>query len=131
MENDSVFVGRRDHAPKDKKSHKRDAFVAGISDLLSDIQDNLLSRARAFQKAHTKEISSVTEFESFFTAEDTQQLHGGFASTGFCCDPELEDQIAKKYKVSVRCIPNDTVDDTVACVFTGKPGKRVIFAKSY
>jgi prolyl-tRNA synthetase len=31
----------------------------------------------------------------------------------------------------VRCIPNATVDETVACVFTGKPGKRVIFAKSY
>ena len=32
---------------------------------------------------------------------------------GFCCDSELEDQIAKKYKVTVRCIPNATLEEEV------------------
>ena len=50
---------------------------------------------------------------------------------GFCCDSELEDKIAKEYKVTVRCIPNATADEVVPCVFTGQTGKRVIFAKSY
>jgi prolyl-tRNA synthetase len=128
MENDSVFVGRRDKAPKDKQSHKRDAFVSGIVNLLDEIQAGLFARARKFREDHTREITSETEFEAFFTDSGES---GGFASMGFCCDPELENQIAKKYKVSVRCIPNATRDEEVPCAFTGKPGKRVIFARSY
>jgi hypothetical protein len=50
---------------------------------------------------------------------------------GFCCDPALEEEIAKAHKVTVRCIPSETAEERVPCAFTGKPGKRVIFAKSY
>jgi prolyl-tRNA synthetase len=133
MENDSVFVARRDRAPKDKQSVGRDAFIQGIPTLLDEIQDALLAKAKQFRKEHTKAITTEAEFIEFFTPKNQEEpeIHGGFASMGFCCDAELEDQIAKKYKVTVRCIPNATVNETVACVFTGKPGKRVIFAKSY
>ena len=133
MAKDSVFVGRRDRAPKDKQSYAREAFVTGIVTLLDEMQAGLLAKAKAFRKAHTKEITSEAEFVEFFTPKNKNnpEIHGGFASMGFCCDSELEDQIAKKYKVTVRCIPNATVNEEVPCVFTGKPGKRVIFAKSY
>ena len=40
MANHSVFVGRRDRAPKDKQGIDRAEFVAGISTLLDEIQDN-------------------------------------------------------------------------------------------
>lgn len=133
MAKDSVFVGRRDRAPKDKQSYAREAFVTGIVTLLDEMQAGLLAKAKAFRKAHTNEITSEAEFVEFFTPKNKNnpEIHGGFASMGFCCDSELEDQIAKKYKVTVRCIPNATVNEEVPCVFTGKPGKRVIFAKSY
>lgn len=132
IENNSVFVGRRDHSPKDKQSCKRDAFVVGISDLLKEIQSGLFARAKKFRQDNTREIASESEFADFFATENnSEQLCGGFAAMGFCCDPELEDQIARKYKVSVRCIPDETIDDEVPCVFTGKPGKRVLFARSY
>ncbi len=128
MENDSVFVGRRDKAPKDKQSYKRDEFTSRISDQLDDIQAVLFARAKKFRDDNTREIKSEAEFKAFFNASDES---GGFALMGFCCDPELEEQIAQKYKVSVRCIPNKTGDESVPCAFTGKPGKRVIFARSY
>jgi prolyl-tRNA synthetase len=133
MESNSVFVGRRDRAPKDKQGIDREKFVTEIADLLDEMQANLLAKAKAFREAHTREISSEAEFIEFFTAKDTEnpEIHAGFASMGFCCDAELEDKIAKQYKVTVRCIPNATVDEEVPCVFTGQPGKRVIFAKSY
>jgi prolyl-tRNA synthetase len=133
IENNSVFVGRRDQLPKDKQSHPCDTFVAGIGDLLDEIQSGLFARSKKFREDHTREIVSEAEFKEFFTEIDDgkQAGQGGFASMGFCCDPELEDQIAKKYKVSVRCIPDNTVDEDIPCAFTGKPGKRVIFAKSY
>jgi prolyl-tRNA synthetase len=133
MEANSVFVGRRDRAPKDKQGIDRAEFVAGISGLLDEIQDNLLAKAKAFRKEHTREITSEAEFIEFFTPKNSEEpeMHGGFASMGFCCDPELEDKIAKEHKVTVRCIPEATVKESVACAFTGRPGKRVIFAKSY
>ena len=133
MDADSVFVGRRDRAPKDKQSIPRGQFVAGIADLLDEMQAGLLAKAKTFRQQHTREISTEAEFIDFFTPKnaDNPEIHGGFASVGFCCDSELEDRIAKRYKVTVRCIPNQTVNEIVPCVFTGRPGKRVIFAKSY
>ena len=133
MEAGSVFVGRRDRAPKDKQGIAREAFVGGIADLLEEMQSGLLAKAKAFRDEHTREITTEAEFVEFFTPKDSEQpeIHGGFASMGFCCDSELEDQIAKKYKVTVRCIPEASADEELPCVFTGKPGKRVIFAKSY
>lgn len=133
IEAGSVMVGRRDRAPKDKKSLPRDTFIQRIAELLDDIQSNLLAKAEAFRKKHTRKITTEADFIQFFTPDNSNEsgIHGGFASMGFCCDPGLEDQIAKKYKVTVRCIPTETVDETLPCVFTGKPGKQVIFAKSY
>ena len=135
MENDSVFVGRRDQSPKEKQSHQRDAFVAGISELLDEIQTTLFTRAKQFRDDNTKDIHDKAAFEAFFgspaTKGDEPKSGGGFASTGFCCEPELEEQIARQYKVSVRCIPAATKDETPECIFTGKPGKQVIFARSY
>lgn len=128
IKNDSVFVGRRDKAPKNKESHKREVFIANIAALLDDIQKALFSRAKKFREDNTREIASEDEFKAFFNASGES---GGFASMGFCCDPELEEEIAKKYKVSVRCIPNETAEEETPCVFTGNPGKRVIFARSY
>ena len=133
IENDSVFVGRRDRAPKDKQSYERNCFVTQIGALLDEIQDNLLARAKAHAKEYTREISSEKDFIEFFTPQNKNdpEIHGGFASMGFCCDSALEEKIAKQYKVTVRCIPNATADEVVPCAFTGQPGKRVIFAKSY
>ena len=133
MEAGTVFIGRRDREAKDKQSMPVEQFVSGIANLLDEMQAGLLAKAKAFQKEHTREITTEADFVEFFTPKnvDAPEIHGGFASMGFCCDSELEDKIAKEYKVTVRCIPNATVDEVVPCVFTGQPGKRVIFAKSY
>jgi prolyl-tRNA synthetase len=133
MEAGTVFVGRRDREAKDKQSMPVEQFVSGIAHLLDEMQAGLLAKAKAFQKEHTREITTEDEFVEFFTPKnvDAPEIHGGFASMGFCCDSELEDKIAKEYKVTVRCIPNATADEVVPCVLTGQPGKRVIFAKSY
>jgi len=133
IESGSVFVGRRDRAPKDKESIAKEVFVSNLIDTLESMQAGLLAKAKGFRKANTREISSEAEFIEFFTPKNTEdpEIHGGFASMGFCCDNALEESISKKYKVTVRCIPSATKDEVVPCAFTGRPGKRVIFAKSY
>ena len=126
MEKDAVFYARRDKAVKDKVSQDTKTFVSEISALLENIQSQLYKKAKDFQKSHTQVIDSQEDFEAYFSQEDA-----GYASVGFCLDSQLEDELAKRLKISVRCIPNDTLSETVPCIFTGKEGKRVLFARSY
>ncbi len=126
MEKDSVFMARRDQGVKDKESKAKADFITEISALLESIQTNLYNRAKAFQESNTQVLESKDAFEAYFASEEA-----GFASVGFCLDPDLEDSLAKQFKVSVRCIPNDTVDEQHTCIFTGQAGKSVIFARSY
>lgn len=126
MEKDAVFYARRDKAVKDKISQDKTSFVSEITALLENIQNKLFQKAKAFEKSHTQTIDNKEDFEAYFANEDA-----GYASVGFCLDSQLEDELAKRLKITVRCIPNDTVSETVPCIFTGKDGKRVIFARSY
>lgn len=126
MEKDAVFYARRDKAVKDKVSQDKTSFVSEITALLENIQNKLFQKAKAFEKSHTQTIDNKEDFEAYFANEDA-----GYASVGFCLDSQLEDELAKRLKITVRCIPNDTVSETVPCIFTGKDGKQVIFARSY
>ena len=126
MEKEAVFYARRDKAVKDKVSQEKASFVSEITALLENIQSSLFKKAQDLQKTHTQSIDNKEDFEAYFADEDA-----GYASVGFCLDSQLEDELAKRLKISVRCIPNDTVAETVPCIFTGKDGKRVIFARSY
>lgn len=136
MEKDALFVGRRDRAPKDKQSVSRPDFIANIAATLQDIQDGLLSRARAFRKANTHRIDSKEEFYKFFTTPPVAEnapvpIHAGFALTHFSGDVDLEQKIRDDLSVTVRCIPLERSESGV-CPFTGKPSaKRVVWAKAY
>ena len=126
MEKDSIFFARRDKSVKEKISQDIKTFVSEISAILENIQSQLYKNAKDFQKSSTRIIDNLEDFETYFSQKDA-----GYASVGFCLDNQLEDELAKRLKISVRCIPNDTVSETVPCIFTGKEGKRVIFARSY
>ncbi|MCB1120862.1 MAG: proline--tRNA ligase, partial [Verrucomicrobiae bacterium] len=134
MESDSVFFGRRDQGPKERKGIGRKAFVESFTAVLDDIQDTLLERARKFREDNTVVIDSKEEFYRFFTPENTDQpeIHGGFALAHYSGEPELEAQIQADLKVTVRCIPLGKDPESGTCIFTGKPSRqRVVFAKSY
>ncbi len=141
IENEAVFVGRRDLGAKGKQSLPRAEFVAGVGSMLQEIQDSMLERARAYRDENTHVIDSKDDFYDFFTAERDDPnapppIHGGFALTHYGEDPELEEQIKQDLAVTVRCIPLDGIypeaDEPGTCPFTGKPSpKRVVWAKSY
>jgi prolyl-tRNA synthetase len=137
---DSAFMGRRDKGPKEKGGIPRAELVAKIPEILQEIQDGLLARARAHRAEHTVDIDDEKEFYDFFTAERDDPnapppLHGGFALTHFSGDVELEERIKNDLSVTVRCIPFEGPGHTIepgTCPFTGKPSaQRVVWAKSY
>src|SRR4030095_8641817 len=69
LEKDSVFVGRRERAAKDKQGGTRREVVAQVRATLKAIQEGLFARAQAFRAQHTREIDSRDDFYAFFTTE--------------------------------------------------------------
>jgi prolyl-tRNA synthetase len=123
-----VFVGRRDKGPKEKAGQARAQFVSSITQQLDEIQQTLFDRAKAFREENTKKITSLTEFEKFFTGSDET---GGFAYVPWN-EAAIGHELLPKLKVTPRCIPLKQEPVSGNCIFTGKPAQKwVIFAKAY
>jgi prolyl-tRNA synthetase len=130
---DSVFMGRRDHSPKERQSVPRPRFLETASDVLGEIQQALYERARAFRAEHTHRIDSKDDFRAFFTPQNREEpeIHGGFALSHFGGDAAVAEQLKDDLGVTVRCIPFDALEPGT-CIFTGKPSpQRVVWAKAY
>lgn len=124
LENGVVEVARRD--TKEKSQVALEGLADNIQQLLEDIQNNLLSRAKAYRAEHTTEVNTFDEFK------DVLANKGGFISAHWDGTPETEQKIKELTKATIRCIPNDAVEEAGKCVFSGEPSnKRVLFAMAY
>jgi prolyl-tRNA synthetase len=127
-----TFVSRRDVGGKGA-AMPRGELVANIVDTLNEIQHILFQRAAKLREDASVRIDSLKEFEAYFTPKNEEQpeIHGGFAHCHFADSPEM-DEILKKLKVSIRCLPLEGNDEPGKCIFTGKPStRRGVFAKAY
>ena len=124
MENNTVEVARRDTF--DKKTVSQDEVVDYIEDLLEEIQNNLFKKAVDFREANTTIVNSFDDFK------DVIENKGGFVSAYWDGTEETETKIKEETKATIRCIPNNAVEEMGTCVYSGKPAsKRVLFAKAY
>lgn len=134
LENETVFFGRRDQVRQKKQGLPRKDFLSGIPNLLDDIQASLLQRAQAFRETHTETIDSKEAFYDYFNTATPSSPHiqGGFALAHWSGSPDVEAQIKRDLKVTIRCIPNNTEIEPGKCFMTGQPStQRVVWAKSY
>ncbi|BBO84413.1 proline--tRNA ligase [Desulfosarcina ovata subsp. sediminis] len=134
MAQDSVFVGRRDHAHRDKKAMPREAFVAEVTAILDDIQNNLFQRALLVREENTRQVDDRKDFYAWFTPKNMEkpEIHGGFALSHWCGDRACEATIKEDLNVTIRCIPLDASAEFGQCICCGKPSeRRVVFAKAY
>jgi prolyl-tRNA synthetase len=130
IQKDELFVGRRDKGPKEKTSIPRLEFIKTVSNILTEMQDNIFNKALQFREAHSKDIKNLQEFEAFFGKADDDK-GGGFAYA-FWHESAIGHELLPKLKVTPRCIPLKQSGETGVCIFTGKPtSQKVIFAKSY
>ena len=124
LENGVVEVARRD--TKEKTQVALEGLADHIQQLLEDIQDNLLAKAKAYRADHTTEVNSFEEFK------EVLQNKGGFISAHWDGTSETELKIKELTKATIRCIPNDAVEEEGTCVLTGNTSKkRVLFAMAY
>ncbi len=136
---DTLMPKRRDEATGEKKpAVPRGQFVATVAGELAAMQQNLFDRALAHRAAHTRTITSLADFEAFFTpaSGEKPEIHGGFAICHFVESKETA-EILGKLKVTIRCIPQADepgFEEAVPgkCVFTGQETtQRAVFAKAY
>ena len=129
IEKNAVFMGRRDQ-PK-SVGIGRDEIVSTIGEVLSDIQQTLYDRALKIRDENSVTITDEKAFRDFFTTQDENTIHGGFAYCHFA-DEESIEPLLKELKVTIRCVPRDNNDTPGTCFATGKPAaKQAIFAKAY
>ena len=132
----TVAVSRRDQEVKEKTFNSSTEIVAQISNILSEIQQNLFDRAKVLRDIHTVRIDTFEDFYDFFTPKNKEkpEIHGGFALAHWSGSPEAEARIKEDLKVTIRCIPYDEEirEQPGKCLFSGNPSPcRVLFAKSY
>lgn len=124
IEKNQVEIARRD--TKEKNIVPLEGVEDYVFNLLDEIQNNLLARAKAFRKEHTTEVENFDQFQEVLSNK------GGFIKAYWDGTNETETKIKELTKASIRCIPNDEPESSGVDVYSGKPAKKkVIFAKAY
>ena len=115
---------RRD--TKEKIQSERAELVDTANKLLANIQESLLSRARAFLNENTSRPDSYSEFKSII------ERRGGFVMAGWCEREECEERIKQDTGADIRVIPFEQKDRPAKCIYCGQESKKaVLFARAY
>lgn len=123
VENNQIVLVRRDTG--EKNFVKTDDIAEKVSQMLSDIHDNLFAEATEFMKSNTYKTDSYDEFKKIING-------GGFIRCGWDGTSETELKIKEETGATTRIIPFDENPKDLKCIYTGKPAKHeVIFAKAY
>lgn len=132
LEQNTVFMARRDKDAKDKQAIDKNEFVANIKSTLDDIHNNLLAKAENLLNDNIKRIDTKEEFYKFFAKGEEGARAPGFALTHWNGDAELEAQIKSDLGVTIRCLPFSEKGLEGKCAFTGEhSAQRALFAKAY
>ncbi len=134
LEEQTVFVGRRDKEHRDRQTLSRKEFVETLANTLDEIQQTIFERARKFREQHMASIDAKQDFYDFFTPQnkETPEIHGGFVLAHWNGSAEVEEIIKNDLAVTIRCIPFTEEAEEGKCIITGERSKqRVVFAKAY
>jgi prolyl-tRNA synthetase len=127
----SVFMARRDEASTRKQSVNREEFINRITDILSNIQDNLFNRAVTYRKENTFEIDDQKKFYKLYKKAKGFN-NGAFVMAHWCGSQKCEEKIKKDLSVTIRCIPFDSPTEEGKCICCGNSSsRRVLFSKAY
>ncbi|MBI5623567.1 MAG: proline--tRNA ligase [Elusimicrobia bacterium] len=110
----------------------RASALASIKPTLAAMQAELLTRAKALREKRSRVIDTLADFERFYKEEG-----GGFAWVHWAGGVAEEDEMAKRFETTIRCIPlleeiPEGARGEGKCILTGGPSaQRVLMAKAY
>ena len=117
-QNQAVLV-RRDN--REKVVVALDELAQKASELLVQIQEDMLESARAHRDAHTY---TATNYEEFVKTINEKP---GFVKAMWCGCQECEDKIKEDTAATSRCIPFEQEQLADTCVCCGKPAKKMVY----
>ena len=124
IEKNQVVLVRRDS--REKTVVSMDEIETRVPQLLNEIHDALLAKARAAQEAKTCTAASVEELKEVLDRQP------GFVKAMWCGDQACEDKVKEVATATSRCIPfeQEKVSDT--CLCCGKPSDiMVVWGRAY
>ena len=130
LNNNIVTVSTRVKAAKDRTSMSVTDFIDNVDSLLEEIHSQLYERALKLREKHTSELSSIEEFQKYFSGK---KIHGfAICYSDPATDSDVRNSILSDLKVTSRCIPLDGEFEQGNCIFTGNPtNTKIIFSKAY
>ncbi|MCR5716972.1 MAG: proline--tRNA ligase [Lachnospiraceae bacterium] len=97
-----------------------------VEKLLTQMQSDMLERARERRDAQTYEARTYDEFKKTFEEKT------GFVKAMWCGDQACEDKIKEELAVTSRCMPFAQEKLSDVCVCCGKPAKKMVYwGKAY
>jgi len=124
IEKQAVLVARRD--TREKQSFAMDGLVPRLRQLLADVQQGLLERARRFRDDHTHRTSSYDEFKQIMEGRP------GFVIAPWCGQADCEARIKAETQATIRNMPLGGRAPSGSCVRCDAPATvEAWFAKAY
>ena len=130
IEQGTVCMQLRTKPVQDKEFIEEEKFESTLNSILQQIQDELLEKAETFRDSHIRKANSLEELISNFSGDG----NADWMLVPWSASPEQEKELAKKLRISIRCIPSSSMGkgDEAPCILTGTPTtRRVLWARSY
>lgn len=119
-----VVMVRRDTCQK--MPVKETEILTEIEKLLTEIQDNMFTKAKAILRDKTTSVQTYDQFKKVLEEK------GGFIIAAWCKSADCEAKIKDETGATIRVRPFQTEETTANCVCCGQKAKETVyFARSY
>ncbi|KAB3533601.1 proline--tRNA ligase [Alkaliphilus pronyensis] len=124
IEKNQAMLFRRDTLEKEAAS--LDTLKEAVTQMIDDIQKNLLLKAKNMRDEKTYYVKNFEELKEIMGTRP------GFVKAMWCEEGSCEDHIKEETGVTIRCIPFEQENLGDTCAFCEKPAKvMAYFAKAY
>ncbi|MEX1012349.1 MAG: proline--tRNA ligase [Waddliaceae bacterium] len=123
-----AMLSRRNFPSTEKEKVNVESLPVIVPQILDEMQEYYYAEALKYRDARLNtELTTLDQLANYFSNEQNP----GFARVKWSEDRESEAYL-DKYKLTIRCIPNEQSGTEGLCILTGKPAKTdVIIARAY
>lgn len=119
IEKNQAVLVRRDN--REKIFVSLDELETKVTEVLEDIQNSLLEKARTSQNEKTSAAVSLDEFKKLLDEKP------GFVKAMWCGDRACEDAIKEQTGATSRCMPFEQENVDSKCICCGKPAENLVY----
>jgi prolyl-tRNA synthetase len=121
----SVALARRDQPGREGKQFvPQEGLAQTVQNLLDEVQNTLLERARQVRDENTHPVDNYDDFK--------EVIKTGFARVWWAGSDDDEQRVQEETKATLRCFPLEQLEGSGRCFYTGQSAERIaIFGRAY